>query len=163
MKSLVAAVIIAAAIARPATADPSEPPKPARPFHGSIGVGGALLLTGERGDRQRAEIAFDVKPRSRFGVIAAWRAFDEDHDGLVTAGILYEGAAARPRLVLDLHAELGFDLDARAPLAGGGIRSTLTIIGPLGIALDSGAYLVIDGIDETRLQLQTSALVVGRW
>jgi hypothetical protein len=76
---------------------------------------------------------------------------------------VYEGAAARPRLVLDLHAELGADLDARVPLVGGGIRTTLTIIGPLGVALDTGAYLVLDGIDRTRLQLQTSTVLVARW
>jgi hypothetical protein len=134
-----------------------------RPWHGSVGVGGALVLTGERGDRQRGEVAIDIKPRSRFGVIAAWRAFDKDRDGLVMAGIVYEGAAARPRLVLDLHAEAGFDLDVRAPLAGGGVRSTLTIIGPLGVAFDTGAYLVLDGVDDVRMQIQTNALVVGRW
>jgi hypothetical protein len=134
-----------------------------RPWHGSVGAGGALVLTGDGGDRQRAEVAIEVKPRSRFGVLAAWRSFDEDHDGLVTAGLVYEGAAARPRLVLDLHADAGYDLDANAPLAGGGIRTTLTIIGPLGVAFDAGAYLVLDGLDDTRLQLQSSTLLVARW
>jgi len=135
----------------------------ARPWHGSVGAGGALVGTGAGDDRGRLEIALDLKPGIRFGGVLAWRAFDENHDGLVMAGIVYEGAASRPRLVLDLHADLGADLDARAPLVGGGIRTTLTIIGPLGVALDSGAYLIIDGIDNTRLQLQSSALVVARW
>jgi len=134
-----------------------------RSFHGTAGAGGSFLLTGHADDRNRFDLAVELKPRSRFGFAAAWRAFDQDHDGLVMAGIVYEGAAARPRLVLDLHADLGVDLDARAPLVGGGIRTTLAIIGPLGIAFDSGAYLVIDGIDDTRLQLQGSALVVARW
>ena len=97
----------------------------------------------------------------------AWRAIEprenDHHDGLVMAGILYEGAAARPRLVLDLHGDVGIDLDAKRPLVGGGIRTTLTVIGPIGVVLDSGAYLVIDGIDDTRLQLMGSTLVVGRW
>lgn len=134
-----------------------------RPWHGSVGGGGAFVLTGDRGDRNRFELAADLKPSSRFGFLAAWRAFDDKHDGLVMAGIVYEGAAARPRIVLDLHAELGADLDARAPLAGGGIRTTLTIVGPLGVALDTGAYLVVDGVDNTRLQIQSNALVVARW
>jgi hypothetical protein len=76
---------------------------------------------------------------------------------------VFEAAAARPRLVLDLHADLGADLDARAPLAGGGLRTTLQLVGPLGVVVDSGAYLVIDGIERTRLQLQSSALLAVRW
>lgn len=151
MKSL----LVVAVVASSAHAD--------RSIHGSVGGGGSLLLTGHDDDRDRFDLAVELKPRGRFGFAAAWRAFDQDHDGLVMAGIVYEGAAARPRLVLDLHADLGVDLDARAPLVGGGIRTTLAIIGPLGIAFDSGAYLVIDGIDDTRLQLQGSALVVARW
>ena len=138
-----------------------------RPWHGSIGVGGSSLLTGAQGDRQRIDIAIDLKPRSRFGLSLAWRAIEprdnDHHDGLIIAGVIYEGAAARPRLVLDLHGDAGFDLDARRPLIGAGVRTTLTIIGPLGVVLDSGAYLVLDGIDDIRLQLMGSTLLVGRF
>jgi hypothetical protein len=141
----------------------ADPAQAGRALHGSAGVGGTLVLTGDGGDRARLDAVVEVKPRSRFGGLVAWRAFDDHHHGLVTAGVVYEGAAARPRLVLDLHAELGADLDARVPLVGGGIRTTLTIIGPLGVALDTGAYLVLDGIDRTRLQLQTSTVLVARW
>jgi hypothetical protein len=137
--------------------------EPARRFHGSVGAGGALLLTGDLGDRARLEASADVKLGGRFGALAAWRAFDDHHRGLVAAGLVFEAGAARPRLVLDLHADLGADLDARAPLAGGGIRTTLAIVGPLGVVLDSGAYLVIDGLDDTRLQLQSSASLAARW
>ena len=135
----------------------------ARPVRGSIGAGGALVLLGDEGDRQRADIVVDLKPRSRYGGIVGWRAFDGDHRGLVTAGLVYEAGAARPRFVLDLVVELGADLDQRAPLAGGGIRSTVTIVGPLGIALATHAYLVVDGVDHSRLHLQSSALVVASW
>ncbi|MBS1121046.1 MAG: hypothetical protein H6Q90_3274 [Deltaproteobacteria bacterium] len=134
-----------------------------RGIHGTAGVGSSLVLTGDGGDRVRFDIVVDVKPRSRFGGLVAWRAFDDHHRGLVMAGVVYEGAAARPLLVLDLHAELGGDLDARVPLVGGGLRITAKIIGPLSVALDTAAYLVLDGIDDTRLQLQTNALLVGRW
>lgn len=140
----------------------SPPVHADRPIHGSVGAGGSLLATGNGGDRGRLDVIAELTPRSRFGALAAWRAFDENHAGLITAGLVYEAGAARPRLVLDLDAVAGFDLDARRPLAGGGIRATLAIIGPLGIALDSTAHLVIDGID-TRLQLATGALIVGRW
>ncbi len=134
-----------------------------RPLHGSVGVGGTLIATGSRGDRLRLEAAFDLKLRSRYGFVAAWRAFDDTHHGLVTAGLTFEAGAARPRLVLDLHADLGVDLDHRTPLVGGGIRSTLMIIGPTALVFDGGGYLVIDGFDHTRLQLQSALLLAARW
>jgi hypothetical protein len=156
--ALPAALTLLGASAPPALADP-----PGRRVHGSVGAGGALLLTGDGGDRARLEVAADLKLGGRFGALAAWRAFDEGRRGLVTAGVVLEGAAARPRLVLDLHADLGADLDAGAPLAGAGIRTTLQLVGPLGAVLDSGGYLVLDGIERTRLQLQSSLLLAVRW
>ncbi|MBA3460888.1 MAG: hypothetical protein H0T46_13045 [Deltaproteobacteria bacterium] len=132
-------------------------------LHGSAAAGGTLVMTGAQGDRFRLDMSLDLKPRSRYGVLLAWRAFDEEHRGLVTAGIEYEGAASRPRLVLDLHADVGFDVDSRRPLGGGGIRTTLMIIGPLALVLDAAAYLIVDGVDHTRLQLQSSTLLGGRW
>lgn len=134
-----------------------------RAIHGSAGAGGALLVTGAGGDRTRLDAAADVKLRGRYGALAAWRGWDGEHRGLVMAGLVFEAGAARPRLVLDLHADLGADLDAGAPLAGGGVRTTLAILGPLGVVLDAGAYLVIDGVEGTRLQLQSSALLAVRW
>lgn len=130
---------------------------------GSAGIGGTLISTGARGDHFRLEATFDLKVRSRYGFVVGWRAFDDTHHGLVTAGLVYEGAAARPRLVLDLHVDLGVDLDERAPLGGGGLRTTVGIIGPLAVVLDAGGYLVIDGFDNSRLQLQGSLLVSARW
>lgn len=154
------AVLVAALVA-------ASPAAEARPLHGSVGAGGALVLTGEQGDRTRAELVAEVMPRGRFGALVAWRAFDytatEPRDGLVLAGVIYEAAASRPRLVLALHAEVGADLDQRAPVVGGGVRTTLAIVGPLGLALDAGGYLVLDGIDDSRLQLQSSTSIVARW
>jgi hypothetical protein len=149
------ALVVLAGLATAAHAD--------RGWHGSAGVGGSLIMTGAQGDRFRLDATFDLKPRSRYGVVLGWRAFDEDHEGLVTAGLAYEGAASRPRLVVDLHADLGLDLDATRPLAGGGIRTTLMIYGPFGVVLDTGAYLVIDGIESSRLQLQGATLLAARW
>jgi hypothetical protein len=160
-----AILLAAAATAAAPTESLADPDAPARRIHGSAGAGGALLFTGDRGDRARAELAVDVKLGGRFGVLAAWRAHDlaEERYGLVTAGVVFEAGAARPRLVLDLHADAGAELDARAPVIGGGIRTTLAITGPLGVVLDAGAYLVLDGFDDTRLQLQSSALLAVRW
>jgi hypothetical protein len=135
----------------------------ARPIHGSVGIGGSLLATGDLGDRARLDLEVDVEPRSQLGGLLALRGFDEDHHGLVCAGVVYEPGAARPTLVIDLHADVGADLDQHAPLAGGGIRTTLGIYGPLGVGLDSGGYLVIDGVDRTRLVLSFGAAVVAKW
>lgn len=130
-----------------------------RPWHGSAGAGTSTALTGDGGDHLRFDIGIDVKPRSRYGATVGWRQFDEDHRGLLVAGIVYEGAAARPRLVLDLHAGAGVDLDRPAPLVVAGIRPTLKVIGPLAIVFDFSAYVVLDGVDDSRLQLASSALV----
>lgn len=144
----------------PAHADP-------RPWHGSIGAGGSLLLTGQGdGSRLRVEGEVDVLPGGaldRYGGLLALRAADADHHGLACLGLLFEAAAARPRLALALHADLGVDLDAHAPVLGGGARTTLTLVGPLGVALDTGAYLVLDGLDHTRLAIDASTMLVVRW
>jgi hypothetical protein len=132
-----------------------------RPVHGSAGAGATLLLTGDGGDRARFEIELDVEPASRFGGLVAW--FDEHHHGLLLASVMYEAGAARPRLVVDLHGDIGADLDQTAPAIGGGVRTTLMVWGPLGVGLDTGAYVVVDGVDATRLVLGSSASVVVRW
>lgn len=154
-------VLVGLGLAIPSAAAESTPPE--RTVHGSAGAGGSILITGSQGDRFRFDVVLDLKPRSRYGVLLAWRAFDAEHRGLVTAGLLFEGAAARPTLVLDLHADVGVDLDQRAPLIGGGIRPTLQIIGPLGLVYDGGAYLILDGVESSRLQLQSTLLLVARW
>ncbi|HEY1553663.1 MAG TPA: hypothetical protein VGF94_02455 [Kofleriaceae bacterium] len=151
-------LVLVLVLGSPARADESD-----RAFRGSVSAGGTLLLTGDAGDRQRGEVELDVEPWSRFGGAIAWRGFDGTHDGLVTAGIAYEAAASRPRLVLDLHGDIGLDLDERAPVVGGGVRTVLAVIGPVGVALDTGAYLVIDGVDHTRLQIATGAALAVAW
>lgn len=150
-----AAVILVAVAARPALAD--------RPIHGSLGGGSALLWTAADDKRLRYELAFDIEPYSRYGAHVAWRGFNGDYRGMVLGGIVFEPAAARPRLVVDMHGDVGADLDQRAPVIGGGIRTTLTIYKLVGIALDGGAYLVIDGVDDIRLRLMGSTSLVLRW
>lgn len=135
----------------------------ARPLHGSLTAGGSAIATGSDGDRLRTEVSLDVKPWSRYGVILGWRGADAsslgdgDHDGFVTGGVVFEAAASRPRLVLDLVGEAGWDLDQEAPLVGAGIRTTIGIYGPIGVGLSAGLYVIVDGGD-TRVQLQGNAL-----
>lgn len=149
------AALAALMVRAPAQAD--------RAVHGSVGGGSALLVTGHDDDRLRYELELDVEPRSRHGVHAAWRGFSAGHRGMALAGVTYEAAASRPRLVLDLHADLGADLDQRAPVTGGGVRTTIAVWGPLGVALDGGAYLVLDGVERTRLRIAGSTSLVARW
>jgi len=137
--------------------------QPDRPWHGSVGAGSSLALTGAAGDHFRYDVAIDVMPKSRYGVTLGWRQFDEDHRGLLVGGIVYEGAAARPRLVLDLHADAGVDLALPAPLVGGGIRATLAVIGPLALVFDFSAYIILDGVDNSRFQLASSTLAAIKW
>jgi hypothetical protein len=134
-----------------------------RGWHGSVGAGGSLLVTGHGGDKARFNLQLDVKPSSRYGAMLAWRSFDGDHRGAITGGLVFEAGSARPTLVLDLHGYAGFDLDQTRPLLGAGIRTTFVPLGPVGIALDSGSYLVIDGIDDSRLVLASALLIVGSW
>jgi hypothetical protein len=48
-------------------------------------------------------------------------------------------------------------------VVGGGLRTTLTLYKMIGLALDGGAYLVIDGIADTRLRIMGSTSLVVRW
>ncbi len=159
-----AALAVAAALAATSTARADDG---ARPWHGSARGGGSLLFTGAKGDRFRVDVALDVKLHSRYGVSLAWRAIeplgDDKRSGLAIAGLVFEAAAARPLLVLDLHADAGADLDLHRPLVGGGVRTTLTIVKPFAVVLDTGAYLVVDGVDGTRLQLQSSLSIGVAW
>ena len=138
-------------------------PASARPVHGSVSVGGSLLATGQdTGSRLRGDAEIDVEP-SRYGGLVALRAFDKDHRGLLCAGLVYEGAAARPQLVLALHADLGIDLDVRRPVLGGGIRSTLVVAGPLAVVYDGGAYVVAHGVEHSRLVLTSAVMLAAAW
>jgi hypothetical protein len=150
------ALLLVAVLAQLARADD-------RPLHGSVGAGGSLAITGDEGDRLRYDIAIDFKPKSRYGITVGWRQFDADHRGLLVAGVVYEGAAARPRLVLDLHASAGVDLERPAPLVAGGIRPTLAIVGPLALVFDLTAYVILDGVDDSRFQLASSTLLAIKW
>jgi len=150
------ALVLVAVAPALAHADPGD-----RPWHGSVSAGGTLLLTGDDGQRGRFELEADLEPGSRFGVLVAWRQGSTSHDGLLGAGLVYEAAAARPRLVVDLHADAGADLDQRAPMLGGGIRTSILLFGPIGIALDTGGYLTIAGISGTRLAIATGAAIVA--
>nr|HEX4318756.1 hypothetical protein [Kofleriaceae bacterium] len=155
-------VVAASLVAAAAAADPDD----ARPMHGSVGVGGALLFTGGGDDAQRLDVEADLEPGGRwgrYGVLVALRAFDGSHDGLVCAGLVFDAAVARPKLALQLHADAGVDLDASRPMVGGGLRTTLGVVGPLGVMLDLAGDLIIAGASDTRFAITGDALVVAHF
>jgi hypothetical protein len=149
------ALVWLAAVGRIAAAD----------SHGSVAIGGNSVITGDGGDHQRGTISAELEPAGwgALGTMVTWQAWDRGHAGLVLGSLVYVAAAARPRLTLELHADLGAELDLPAPAVGGGVRTVVGLVGPLGVALDAGGALVIDGVDRTRLQLGGSAALCVRW
>jgi hypothetical protein len=125
-----------------------------RPWHGAIGAGGFVALTGPAPNGLAAEA--EVYPGSRFGARVHGRTFEDDGDaGLLLGGLVYEAAAARPRLALALHAEAGARLPEARAVLGGGVTTQLSIIGPIAVALDSAAHFIFDGVD-SELMLSTA-------
>lgn len=141
------AAAVTAATARSAAA---EPP---RPWHAGVGAGGSVALLGPVTTGLTASA--DLSPGGafgRFGLRAEARTLDDEladgiDAGLLMGGVMYEAAAARPRLAVALHGELGAALPDGRPVAGGGVATTLWIVGPLALGLDSAAHLLIDGVD----------------
>ena len=153
--ALTLAASLATARATPHTAS-AEPP---RPWRAGLGAGGFVAALGPVGSGLVADIA--VKPGGglgRFGLRAEGRTLDDDladgiDGGLLLGGVVYEAAAARPRLVVDLHGDAGAALPDARLAVGGGATTQLWLAGPLAIGLDSSAHLVLDGVDGTELVL----------
>ena len=149
-------LLIVMAVAATAHADP----KPPRPLHGSLGFGGAL----EVGAAQRtgAAAAIDVLPGGALGVWGVTLGVRDvggaklgDH-GMATIGVIREAAAARPLLAIMLHGDLGAawtDDGRMLPVFGGGVKTYLAFVGPLGVALDTTLHVEIDGVNGTHLVL----------
>jgi hypothetical protein len=155
-----ALAIAALLVAAPAAADP-DPVAP-RPLHGSLGLGGATVFGGV--DRFSAASAIDVLPGGRFGrwgVIGAFRDVGlrpvAGH-GMLTLGVLREAAGARPRLVILLHADAGVAWGPTAPVVGGGVKTYLGVIGPLGLTFDVTAHLIVPSIDDTHVVVSVGML-----
>jgi hypothetical protein len=159
-------VAVLCALAAPARAEPE-------PLHVSIGGGGSLLLTGQGdGSRNRLDGHLGVSGGrfGRFGLVAALRHVAYDpfaDDGLATIGLHYQAAAARPRLALALHADLGSAITHAAPVIGGGVETHFWIwpkrLGPIALVSDLTAHLVIDGVDDTRLVLAGATRLALAW
>lgn len=164
-----AAVGLAAAVASASASRHTALAEPERTWRGGIGAGGSLAILGPVARGLVADAA--LKPGGAFGRLGARveaRTIDEEladgiDGGLLLGGVVYEAAAARPRLVIDLHGEAGVALPEPRLVVGGGVTTQLWLVGPLAIGLDSSAHLLLDGVDGTELILAGALTVrVGR-
>jgi hypothetical protein len=161
-----AAVVVPGVVAmlvasgRVARADDEAPTL--RPLHGSLGVGGGLRFGGA--DRWSGAAALDVLPGGgvgTWGVSVGVRDVGYSpfaHHGAATIGVIREAAAARPLLAILVHGDVGVawgegDGDKTVPVVGGGLKTYLAIVGPLGVALDTTLDLEINGVDDTHFVL----------
>ena len=162
-----AALALVTSLAAPAHADEEPDENESPPFRFSVGAGGAALLSGADGETWRGLAAVDLYPGGGFGRFGASFAvrqvlLDPFGDaGLATVGVTYEAAAARPRLVMALHAEGGiaFGGDELRPAIGGGLKTHLGVIGPLALASDVTAHLVAHDVDDLSLVFSLGAMI----
>jgi hypothetical protein len=122
-----------------------------RAWAGGVGVGGNLALTGPVDSGLSAMAAlYPGAWAGRLGArLEARTASDDDpfERGMFLAGLAYETAAARPRLSLALHGDAGALAPDPRAVIGGGAELQLWLVGPLALALESSAHLVLDGLD----------------
>jgi hypothetical protein len=154
VRGIVSAAALLAAMLATARATPhSASAEPARDWHAGIGAGGYVAMLGPVSSGLAASA--DVSPGGafgRFGARVEARTLDEDlgdgiDGGLLLGGVVYEGAAARPRLAVALHGEAGVAVPDPHLAVGGGVETTLWIVGPLAVGLDATAHLVLRGVD----------------
>jgi hypothetical protein len=143
--AIVAAVTAPAAVAAEEAVDLDA----ARPVHWGVGGGGYLSSTGSDDRQFGASFAAELYPGGRFGrlgVRVEAHGLGQIAPDAFLAGVIFDAAAARPRLQLALIAAVGVDTGG-APLARAGVQSQLWVIGPIALSGDGGGLLRIDGSD----------------
>ena len=150
-------LIISAMLATSARADDADAPK-LRPLHGSIAAGGAVVFGSA--DRTAGLAELDVLPGGSLGTwgvtlgVRDLRYTPFASRGMATIGVIREAAAARPLLAVLLHGDVGVAWgDQTLPVVGGGVKTYVALLGPLGLALDSTLHVEIDGVSGTHLVL----------
>lgn len=139
--AVVALVAVAAVTAASAHAEPMS----ARPAHFGAGVGGHLGFTGDAGLGSLAEAELYPGGRlGRLGFRVEARGLGEAIPDGVLAGVIFEGAASRPRLQIALYATAGAAFDGDALIAAG-VQTQLWLLGPLALGLDGGGVLRASG------------------
>ena len=119
-----------------------------RPFRLSAGLGWSAAILGPptHGPVGYAAV-LPGGPLDRFGIHAEVRGLDGTSPRWVLGGLTYEAGAARPHLKVELRAEGGAVLSERRPIAGGGARWHIWLMGPAALGIDGAAHLWIDGVD----------------
>ncbi|MEM9488909.1 MAG: hypothetical protein AAGC55_07175, partial [Myxococcota bacterium] len=119
-----------------------------RSWHASALIGGFIGVTGPASYGTAVDI--EIYPPARFGGNLIARDLAGSHGTLVLAGLAFQAAATRPRLVMSLHADIGATTgDTVLPAAGGGVRAQLAVFGPIIIGGNLTGHLLLDGIDTT--------------
>lgn len=130
-----------------------------RDVHGGLGVGGSAFITG--GESSGSLIDVELYPGGVFGAYGLRveaRGFGQIAPESVLAGLTYEAAIARPRLVLALFAVAGLSFDTQ-PMISTGVQTQLAVIGPLALGLEANAILIVDGTADTALFVGSSLSV----
>lgn len=148
--------LVGAGSAQDASGEP--PVRPGATWHGSVGAGGFAGVTGPSGTGLWAGAEFAPGGAlGRLGFRAEARTLDEDESGsrrvLWSGGVTYLAAAAYPRLALSLHGEAGVVAPDGHAAVGGGVETQLMVVGPLAVAIDSTAQVVLAGVEDTDLIL----------
>lgn len=131
--------------------------------HGAVGAGGYAALTGPRWGGVTGASYHPAGGWGRLGMRAEVRGHEGVDEGHAVLGVAFEAAASRPRIVLSLNAGLGTTLAEPRPVMQVGVTTQLFLYGPLALALDSGAVLIVDGTDGTVLGLGQSLSVQLAW
>ncbi len=116
--------------------------------HYAVGLGGFTAITGAADYGPVLEV--EVYPGAslgRYGIRGELWGFEDSDGGRAALGVTFEAAAARPRLQLALHGDVGLRFPDHLPTVGGGVQSQLWIYGPIALGLDGGAVLIYDGLD----------------
>ena len=128
-----------------------------RRAHVGFGVGGTFAGTGS--ERTGWLVAFEFLPGKNWGRLGVrLSARGGSNDGLIgLAGLAFEAGASRPRLDIILTTEIGASSTGH-PIAAAGVETHLGVLGPIGIALNLNALLVVDGTQDTKLILSSGLL-----
>jgi hypothetical protein len=134
--------------------DDAAEPEPAEATRWAVGVGGFIGVTGPGRYGLAAEA--EVFPRwpgqllgDRVGLGLRYRGFDGLARGIAAGGLVYEAAATRPHLAIELHGDIGVAFGPAGSnrlLLGGGVRTQIGLWGPVAVALHGDVYYTSENL-----------------
>ncbi|ACY17953.1 hypothetical protein [Haliangium ochraceum] len=131
--------------------------------HWAVGAGSFLGLTGPAafGLAAEAQMVPRFWPGPYFGLGVRYRGFRGLASGLVAAGPVFQAAATRPHLAIEMHASAGLRYGPAEPVFGAGVRTQLGLWGPLALALSADGYASFDGARLRLAVMPALMLVLG--